>query len=118
MGGCRRSHGGAELTAPLTPPSRTGGIRNRERRPSSRTGISCVELRLPPLLIDDEAAFRATREVMVAESGFEVGFGMDTRRAWPQYVSQIEAKRHGFGLAAGHVPETFLVTVVDGAPGL
>lgn len=70
-------------------------------------------LRLRPVALEDEAAVRsATREL--AAEGFTFALGLDTARSFADYVTRLDVRRHGRGLAPGEVPETFLLAEVDG----
>jgi len=66
-------------------------------------------LRLRPLRLDDEAAFRAAHQVMAAE-GFT--FGFDPATQWRTYLKTLQDHRCGLNLAEGRVPATFLVADV------
>jgi len=65
-------------------------------------------LRLRPLRLDDEAAFRAAHQVMAAE-GFIFGFGLEPATRWDTYLKALQDHRCGLNLAEGRVPATFLV---------
>ncbi|UXN71192.1 GNAT family N-acetyltransferase [Devosia neptuniae] len=70
-------------------------------------------MRLRPVALGDEAAVRAaTREL--AEEGFTFALGLDAASSFADYVARLDARRHGRGLTAGAVPETFLLAEVDG----
>lgn len=68
-------------------------------------------LRLRPLRLDDEAAFRAAHQVMAAE-GFT--FGFDPATQWNIYLKTLQDHHRGLNLAEDRVPATFLVADVAG----
>jgi predicted acetyltransferase len=70
-------------------------------------------LRLRPLRLDDEAAFRAAHQAMAAE-GFTFGFDLEPAIQWNAYLEALHAHRCGLNLAEGQVPATFLVADVAG----
>jgi predicted acetyltransferase len=70
-------------------------------------------LRLRPLRLDDEAAFRAAHQVMAAE-GFIFGFGLEPATRWDTYLKALQDHRCGLNLAEGRVPATFLVADAAG----
>jgi len=70
-------------------------------------------LRLRPLRLDDETAFRAACQVMAAE-GFTFGLALQPGMAWDAYLKILEDQRAGTGLPPGWVPATFLVADVAG----
>lgn len=71
-------------------------------------------LRLRPLRLDDEAAFRAAHQVMAAE-GFAFGSGLEPAIQWSTYLKSMQDHRCGLNLAEGRVPATLLVADVAGA---
>src|SRR5215469_16513041 len=70
-------------------------------------------LKLRPLRPDDEAAFRAGHEAMVAE-GFPFGLGYLPDMNFDDYLKQLEDHRAGVNLPDRFVPSTFLVADVAG----
>ena len=72
------------------------------------------QLRLRPLSLQDEAAFRAAHDVMAAD-GFAFGLeGFCRTTSWESYLEHLAAMEHGVGLEVGRVPATFLVADVAG----
>lgn len=75
---------------------------------------SAGQLRLRPLSLQDEAAFRAAHDAMAAD-GFVFGLeGFCRSTNWESYLEQLTAIERGAGLEAGRVPATFLVADLDG----
>jgi predicted acetyltransferase len=70
-------------------------------------------LRLRPLRLDDEAAFRAGHQAMAVE-GFTFGFDLEPAIQWNAYLEALHAHHGGLNLAEGQVPATFLVADVAG----
>jgi predicted acetyltransferase len=70
-------------------------------------------LRLRPLRVSDEAAFRAAHEAMAAE-GFAFGLGFDPADSFGTYVEHLAGYRCGIDLPPRWVPSTFLVADLDG----
>ena len=70
-------------------------------------------LRLRPLRADDEAAFRAGHDAMVAD-GFPFGLGLGPDLPWAEYLRLLDDHRAGRNLPARMVPGTFLVADVGG----
>ena len=70
-------------------------------------------LRLRPLRPDDEAAFRAAHELLVAE-GFTFGLHLEPDLPWAEYLRILADHRIGANLPDGYVPDTFVVAEVDG----
>ena len=70
-------------------------------------------LRLRPLRLDDERAFRAACDVMAAD-GFTFGLGPEPGMPWSAYLKTLDEQRAGVSLPAGLVPATFLVADVAG----
>ncbi len=73
-------------------------------------------LRLRPLTVADEAAFRAAHEAMAAE-GFPFGLGFEPDEPFAAYVDALDQRSHGIALPGrwSHwVPAAFLVADVDG----
>jgi predicted acetyltransferase len=75
-----------------------------------RTGTA---LRLRPLRLDDEAAFRAAHRAMDAD-GFTFGLGLEAEMPWRAYLRMLADQRAGVNLPAGRVPATFVVADVAG----
>jgi predicted acetyltransferase len=69
-------------------------------------------LRLRPLKVTDELAFRQAHDELAAE-GFEFGLAFDPDAPFSDYVGAAAGRRIGANLPAGWVSETFLVAVVD-----
>jgi predicted acetyltransferase len=78
---------------------------------SGRAPVSALRLR--PLRLDDESAFRAACRVMAAE-GFTFGPGLEPGMRWSAYLKTLDGQRAGIGLRPGWVPGTFLVADVAG----
>jgi len=70
-------------------------------------------LKLRPLRLDDEAAFRAGHEQMAAEE-FPFGFALEPDTPWDDYVRMVAGWPCGVDLPEGWVPNTFLVADLDG----
>jgi predicted acetyltransferase len=70
-------------------------------------------LRLRPLRLDDETAFRAGHRVMAADE-FTFGLGLEPGMPWSAYLKTLDEQRAGVSLPAGWVPGTFLVAEVAG----
>ena len=70
-------------------------------------------LRLRPLRLEDEAAFRAAHQVMAAD-GFTFGLGLEPGMPWAAYLKILADQRSGMNLPSGLVPATFLVADVAG----
>jgi predicted acetyltransferase len=70
-------------------------------------------LRLRPLRVGDEAAFRAGHDAMVADK-FSFGPGLKPETPWSAYLETLAEQQAGVGLPAGWVPCTFLVADVAG----
>jgi predicted acetyltransferase len=68
-------------------------------------------LRLRPVRLGDEAAFRAGQAAMAAE-GFTFGLGLEPELPWRDYVQALQDHRAGINLPTGYVPATFLVAEV------
>jgi predicted acetyltransferase len=68
-------------------------------------------LRLRPVRLGDEAAFRAGHAAMSAER-CTFGLGLEPGLPWRDYVQALQDHRAGVNLAAGQVPATFLVAEV------
>jgi predicted acetyltransferase len=85
----------------------TGGATSGDHLPSEL-------VRLRPLRLVDEAAFRAAHKVMAAE-GVTFGFGLEPATRWSTYLKGMQDHRCGLNLAEGRVPATFLVADVAGA---
>ena len=69
-------------------------------------------LRLRPLRLDDETAFRAACEMLAAED-FNFGLGLEPGMAWPDYLARLDKQRFDVD-QPGMVPGTFLVADVAG----
>jgi predicted acetyltransferase len=72
-----------------------------------------MELRLRPLRLDDEPAFRVAHEAMLAE-GFSFGLFHDDATDWPAYLEELDRQRRSIDVPDGRVPATFLVADVGG----
>jgi predicted acetyltransferase len=72
-----------------------------------------AELRLRPLGPDDENPFLAGDRSLRAE-GFAFALGREEGMSWDDYLRRLDDLRHGRDLDDAHVPNTFLVAVVDG----
>lgn len=70
-------------------------------------------LRLRPPRPDDEPAFRAGHEAMIAE-GFAFGLGYSPGMSLDDYIKQLEDHRAGLNLPERFVPSTFLVAEASG----
>lgn len=71
-------------------------------------------LRLRPLRLADEAAFRAGHEAMRPD-GFTFGLDdFDADTSWPEYLQRVAAGARGVQVQPGRVPATFLVADVGG----
>ena len=70
-------------------------------------------LRLRPLRLDDETAFRAAHQVMAADE-FTFGLGLEPAMPWSTYLKTLNDYRTGMNLPAGLVPQTFPVADVGG----
>jgi predicted acetyltransferase len=70
-------------------------------------------LRLRPLRLDDEAAFRAAHRAMAADH-FTFGLGLEPDLSWSTYLTTLDEHRAGISVPAGWVPATFLVADVAG----
>jgi predicted acetyltransferase len=71
-----------------------------------------MDLRLRPLRLDDEQAFLAAHEEMLAD-GFSFGF-QQPGESWADHVERIERERRGIDLGDDRVPATFLLAFVSG----
>lgn len=80
---------------------------------AARAAASVSSLRLRPLQLTDEPAFRAAHTAMAAE-GFVFGLGLAPDMSWPAYLKLLEDHRTGVNLPAGYVPATFLAADVAG----
>lgn len=72
-----------------------------------------IRLRLRPLGVEDEVAFRAGHDEL-AEEGFTFGLGFEPADAFADYVARLAGYRCGIDLPERWVPSTFLVADVDG----
>ncbi|MFE0021811.1 GNAT family N-acetyltransferase [Amycolatopsis sp. NPDC059021] len=72
-----------------------------------------TSLRLRPLRLEDEDAFRAAHRAMLPE-GFEFGWAFDEGTSWSAYLERLGDERIGRQLPPGIVPATFLVAEVGG----
>src|SRR3984893_19082394 len=70
-------------------------------------------LRLRPLRLDDETAFRAGHRVMAADE-FTFGLGLEPGMPWSAYLKALDEQRAGVSLPPSWVPGTFLVADVAG----
>jgi predicted acetyltransferase len=70
-------------------------------------------LRLRPLRLGDEAAFRTGHEQMAVED-FTFGLLLEPGLAWDEYLRILADHRAGRNLPERYVPSTFLVADVDG----
>ena len=71
-------------------------------------------LRLRPLRLDDETAFRAGHDQMATE-GYVFGLWLDSCPTWAKYLRLLPDNQAGLNLPEGHVPSTFLVAEVAGS---
>lgn len=78
---------------------------------TARLGLT-AGLRLRPLRLDDETAFRAACEMLAAED-FNFGLGLESGMAWPDYLARLDKQRFDVD-QPGMVPGTFLVADVAG----
>lgn len=74
---------------------------------------SSAALRLRPLRLDDEEAFRSAHQVMAAE-GFTFGIHFESTMEWSTYLKTLDDQRYDLNLPDGRVPATFLVADVAG----
>lgn len=81
-----------------------------EARPPGPSGAA---LRLRPLRLNDETAFRRAHQVVAAE-GSTFGLAFDSAAEWTNYLNNLDDYRRGLNLPAGRVPVTFLVADVGG----
>jgi GNAT superfamily N-acetyltransferase len=68
----------------------TGAAASGEHPPGER-------LRLRPLRLDDEAAFRAAHQVMAAE-GFIFGLGLEPATRWETYLKALQDHHIGYAV--------------------
>jgi predicted acetyltransferase len=78
-----------------------------------RNQPSSAALRLRPLRLDDEEAFRSAHQVMAAE-GFTFGIRFESTMEWSTYLKTLDDQRYALNLPDGRVPATFLVADVAG----
>ncbi len=71
-------------------------------------------LKLRPMRLTDEAAFRAAHLVMEEADGFSFGLAYEPGQDWETYVKAWEGYRAGIGLPERFVPSTLLMAEVDG----
>jgi predicted acetyltransferase len=70
-------------------------------------------LGLRPLRMEDESSALAAHAELQADD-FPFCLGLEAGMSWSQYLSMLEAHRHGEHLPEGYVPATFLVADVEG----
>jgi predicted acetyltransferase len=72
-----------------------------------------AELRLRPLRLHDEEAFRAAHRATAWEpNGFGIGFA--PAMSWPRYLRTLDDHRGGRNVPSDWVPSTFLVAEAGG----
>jgi predicted acetyltransferase len=89
-------------------------VTRHERAPGKRGQSSSPELRLRPLRLDDEAAFRSAHQVMAAED-FGFGISFEPAMEWNSYLKTLDDHRRAVNLPDGWVPHTFLAADAAGA---
>jgi len=72
-----------------------------------------TDLRLRPLRVEDEEAFRAGHDAMAAD-GFTFGFGLEPGLAWNAYLKMVEDASVLESTPPGLVPATFLIADIAG----